>query len=318
MKSPDLPSVSRTEAASPSQHAKGIKRIFVGPQGIRVGWRIALFWLIFAAIFAAAGFMLRGLFHVNVSRMKTIPPSFLLVAEAVQLTAIAAATTTVALIERRSPFSYGLQGSARAVRFAGGFISGVAGISVLVGVLWSLGYVQLQAGGIPTAEAVRYGLLWAIVFLAVGFFEEMMLRGYFLYALTRRIGFWWATLLTSVIFGAIHGVNHGETVIGLLQAGAFGLIACLSIWYTGSLWWAIGCHFGWDWAQSFVYGVHNSGLQIEGALLSAQPAGNVWLSGGNTGPEGSVFALLMCAAMAALMFLWWRRGGSAFARAGVN
>jgi uncharacterized protein len=318
MTSPDLQSVSRTESAASSRPAKGIKRIFLGPQGIRAGWRITLFWLIFVALFAGAGFILKGVLHVNVSGMKTIPPSFLLVAEAVQLTAIAVATTALALIERRSPFSYGLQGRARGARFAGGFVTGVVGISVLVGVLWSLGYVQLQAGGIPMAEAVKYGVLWAIAFLAVGFFEEMMLRGYFLYALARRIGFWWATLLTSAIFGAIHGINHGETVIGLLQAAAFGLIACLSIWYTGSLWWAIGCHFGWDWAQSFIYGVRNSGLQIEGALLSAHPVGNIWFSGGNTGPEGSVFALLMTAVIALLMLLWWRRGGSAFARGETN
>jgi hypothetical protein len=63
----------------------------------------------------------------------------------------------------------------------------------------------------------------------------------------------------------------------------------LSLWRTGSLWWAIGFHTSWDWAQSFLYGVPDSGLIAQYHLLATHPVGKPILSGGSTGPEGSIF-----------------------------
>ncbi|HTU60556.1 MAG TPA: hypothetical protein VMF89_19025, partial [Polyangiales bacterium] len=64
-----------------------------------------------------------------------------------------------------------------------------------------------------------------------------------------------------------------------------------SLWRTGSLWWAIGLHAAWDWAQSFLFGVADSGSVSAYRLMSTHPVGSPWLSGGATGPEGSVFVL---------------------------
>ena len=66
-----------------------------------------------------------------------------------------------------------------------------------------------------------------------------------------------------------------------------------SLWRTGSLWWAIGLHAAWDWAQSFLFGVADSGGISTHRLLSTHPVGPAWLSGGATGPEGSIFVLLV-------------------------
>ena len=47
----------------------------------------------------------------------------------------------------------------------------------------------------------------------------------------------------------------------------------------------------WDWMQSFIYGAGDSGSMIQGHLLTARPVGRSLLSGGVTGPEGSILAL---------------------------
>jgi hypothetical protein len=73
--------------------------------------------------------------------------------------------------------------------------------------------------------------------------------------------------------------------------GLIGLVFCLALWRTGSLWWAIGFHAAWDWAQSFLYGVADSGTIAQGRLFAAHPLGRPILSGGLTGPEGSAFIL---------------------------
>jgi membrane protease YdiL (CAAX protease family) len=153
----------------------------------------------------------------------------------------------------------------------------------------------------------KYALGWGLMFLVVAVFEESTLRGYLQFTLTRGIGFWWGALLLSVLFGFSHGTNPGETPVGLFAAAAVGLVFCLSLWYTGSLWWAVGCHASWDWAESYFYGTSDSGLVAQGHLFGEHPIGQRLWSGGTTGPEGSLLVLVLLAVMSLLMWLWWER-----------
>ena len=93
------------------------------------------------------------------------------------------------------------------------------------------------------------------------------------------------------LFGLSHSGNPGESPIGMLSAGLAGVVFCFSLWRTGSLWWAIGFHTSWDWAQSFLYGVADSGMMVQHHLLATHAVGKPILSGGTTGPEGSSFIL---------------------------
>src|SRR5258706_5329642 len=54
----------------------------------------------------------------------------------------------------------------------------------------------------------------------------------------------------------------------------------------------IGIHAAWDWAQSFVFGVPDSGITVAGHLLNPSFQGSKWMTGGTVGPEGSVVTLL--------------------------
>jgi hypothetical protein len=69
------------------------------------------------------------------------------------------------------------------------------------------------------------------------------------------------------------------------------MFVCLSIWRTGSLWCAVGIHAAWDWGQSFLFGVANSGTMNQHRLLATHPQGPAILSGGTTGPEGSILVV---------------------------
>ena len=80
---------------------------------------------------------------------------------------------------------------------------------------------------------------------------------------------------------------------------------------TGSLWWAIGFHMAWDWAQSFFYGTSDSGMVAQGHFLNEHPVGPLLWSGGPTGPEGSLYIVPLLLIMALAMWLWWRRGVTA-------
>jgi membrane protease YdiL (CAAX protease family) len=122
-----------------------------------------------------------------------------------------------------------------------------------------------------------------------------------------RNAFWQAAWVTSTFFGFLHTTNNGEDPIGIFSAAAIGFVFCVSIWVTGSVWWAIGCHAAWDWAESFFYGTADSGMVAKGHLLTTSPAGNIFWSGGTDGPEGSVLVLAAILLLLLLVLLVYGR-----------
>lgn len=304
--------ISNVPAAAPTPPERGLRWVFAGGNGIRAGWGILLFIVIFAAVAFGLGFLLRGYFR-HLAHGGAMSPSLGLVTEGVQLACVVIATGILALIERKPLLAYGYQGKARATRFLSGLVWGFIAITVLVLALWQLGWLAFDGRALAGAAMWSYAGKWAVMFVMVGIFEESLLRGYLQYTMTRGVGFWWGALLFSFLFGFAHSTNPGESPVGLFSAGAVGLVFCLSIWYTGSLWWAVGFHAAWDWGESYFYGTSDSGLVVKGHLFSEHPVGKILWSGGKTGPEGSLLVLPLLAIIAILMWLWWgRRGESPF------
>ena len=124
-----------------------------------------------------------------------------------------------------------------------------------------------------------------------------MSRGYSQFTLAQGIGFWPAALLLSAGFGAIHLGNQGESWVGALAAACIGLFWCLTLKRTGNLWFAVGMHMTWDWSETFLYSVPDSGLLAPGHLLNSSFHGSAWLTGGSVGPEGSLLVFLIVAGM---------------------
>ena len=86
-----------------------------------------------------------------------------------------------------------------------------------------------------------------------------------------------------------------------------GFVFCVSVRLTGSLWWAVGCHAAWDWAETFFYGTADSGMVASGHYLTTSPAGNAFWSGGADGPEGSVLVLGVALLLLAMLLVIYGR-----------
>ena len=223
-------------------------------------------------------------------------------------------------IERRPISVYGLGGTSKLFYLLTGTALGLLAISLLIFILVQGDLLVIDRRLLFGIDAFRYATLWIPGFLAIGLFEEYFFRGYLQYTLARGlsglarylpgnldprvIGFWSAAILVSFGFGAVHGSNPGESPIGLF---------CFSLWRTGSLWWAIGLHTAWDYGQSFLYGVGDSGAFFSPHLIETHPVGKSLLSGGLTGPEGSVFSLCVLAAIAGVIALTQRPGPHSYA-----
>jgi membrane protease YdiL (CAAX protease family) len=290
--------------STPQPAKRGVHWVFVGSDGLRAGWGVLLFVLLYVGFLFLTGWALRS-FLRQARHVAVLPVRLALIMEFAQCLPTILATAIMALIERRSLLAYGYKGSARAVRFVSGLVWGFVALSALVLVLWKARLLAFDGELLHDGAILKYALAWGLMFLVVAVFEESTLRGYLQFTLTRGIGFWWGALLLSLLFGFSHGTNPGETPVGLFSAAGVGLVFCISLWYTGSLWWALGFHASWDWAESYFYGTSDSGLVVQGHLLGEHPVGQRLWSGGTTGPEGSLLVLILLVIIALLMWLWW-------------
>jgi membrane protease YdiL (CAAX protease family) len=298
----------------PSPPAPVLRKIFIGPDGLRAGWSL----LIFIALFAAVAYCVNLLGHKLYPHAAKGPKpgsevsaTFGFVAESIPFLITLLVTWIMSKIERRPHSVYGFGGRRKLPHFLAGLGWGVTCVSLLVLTLWKTGLLVIDGRLLFGRDRFRYGAIWLLGFLLVGLLEEYLTRGYLQYTLTRGLagvyqwifkarhspafGFWTAAVILSFLFGLGHSKNPGESPIGLLSAGLAALVFCFSLWRTGSLWWAIGFHTAWDWGQSFLYGVADSGTMVQHHLLATHPVGKPILSGGATGPEGSIFIVAILA-----------------------
>jgi membrane protease YdiL (CAAX protease family) len=204
------------------------------------------------------------------------------------------ATWLVGRRQRRPLADYGIpRGRIAGARFGEGALWGFAMLSAVLLILQVTKHFQIQSAALSGKAFYAYGLAWALAFFFVAIGEEFSFRGYLLFLLARRSRFWRAAVTMSVGFAVAHLFNPGETLFGVLQVFAIGLFFCFTIRRTGNLWFAVGFHAFWDWAQTFFYGTPDSGMLGEGHFLVSSFRGPSWLTGGSAGPEGSILVFLI-------------------------
>ena len=277
-------------------------RMFLGPEGLRSGWRLFLFLLLWGAIAAALSFLT----HQWVARLLGIDFPVIAVAAV-------GATWVAARFEGRPFSSFGLGGPNGLRNLLSGLAAGFLGLSLLMELLVATGAFAARGPDLHGSEIARWALYWTVAFIFTAVGEETLTRGYGLFALSRGIGFWPAAVVLSLLFGAGHIGNRGEEIIGIANAVLAGMVFAFSVWWSGTLWWAIGCHLSWDWGETFFYGVPNSGGGVAPHhFFSGSPTGPAWLSGGTVGPEGSVLAALVLLLLAATVRYTTPRHATAF------
>jgi len=283
--------MSDTDQALITPASRQWKIIFVGPQGVRAGWRLLIFIALIAVLVGASTPLRRTLVHTlgtdfsatNVIISELIGFAFLLIAAGV-----------MGRFEHRNLGDYGLPFRLLLRKqFWTGALWGFVMLSFIVAMMAATHAYSPGVIALAPSDIVKYGLLWGLAFLLVGFFEEFALRGYVQFTLTTGMGFWPAAAITCVLFAAGHIENPGENWVGVVEIVLIAFFLCLALRRTGNLWFAIGWHMAFDWGESFFYSTPNSGIHATGHLLNASLMGSKWLSGGTVGPEASVFDVIV-------------------------
>jgi len=292
---------SQLSAALPTAPHRNV--VFFNDRGLRAGWRLLIYILLVAAFSASLTFVARKI-HPHPRTQGLPTPQQMLVSEAFSFLLVFGCALIMSRIERRSPGVYGLPiASAFGKNFCLGMFFGLAEVSLLVALIAAFGGYSFGSLALTPAGIVRWGLLHLVLFTLVGFFEEFAFRGYLQFTLADGIGFWPAGILLSVLFGAAHLSNPGEGWVGAAGVVLVGLLFVFTLDRTGNLWYAIGLHASFDWGETFLYSVPDSGTVMDGHLSNALLHGPAWLTGGTVGPEGSVFCFLTMA-LQFLVVLW--------------
>jgi membrane protease YdiL (CAAX protease family) len=285
--SAEHPATSMAVAAS--RRESPLLEIFVGPNGLYPGTR----WLIYLAL----GFLIALIFLTG---MRIVHPhsggsvAWMMLAQVIVMLAAILPALVMTHLEDRPFGDFGLPlRNAFGRNFWIGAVSGIASLSGLLLVIYFAGGFSFGSVALHGTGILKYAIFYAVFFLFTGFFEDFLFRGYSQWVLSKGMHFWPAAAFLSVCFGAIHSTNAGESKAGLIAAGMIGFFFCLTLRRTGDLWWAIGFHMSWDWGESYLFSVPDSGGMMTGHLLNSSFHGPAWLTGGTVGPEGSLIVFIV-------------------------
>jgi membrane protease YdiL (CAAX protease family) len=215
---------------------------------------------------------------------------------------VTAYSAYVRFIEKRRATEFSSSGAI--LESGGGLLLGALLFSTTIGILAALGIYQVTGSN---GWAVMLGTVPG--FILTGFLEEVVFRGIIFRIVEASLGSWIALAVSAAIFGLLHLLNHGAT---LLDAGAItiegGIMLAAAYMLTRRLWLCIGIHIAWNFVQGGVFSGAVSGGAQQG-LLQAKMVGPDWITGGSFGVEASVVALIVCAAAGIFLLIVAKRKG---------
>lgn len=255
----DSPGQALSPAAPPEKQpveTRILLWILLGPQGLRAGWSVALFAILFFLFTAIYGFLLLQLHLIDLKEQFTAKSA--LFGELASFLALGTAAAIVALVERRrgNLLAYNLTGPRRVSHFLQGLIAGFAALSALIGALAWGGWLHFGPVALSGARIFEFAAAWGVAFLLVGFVEEGIFRCYLLFTLTRGVNFWWALGTVGAVCLELALTAKGNGAWGVYLLALLGLGPCLLLHLkkvSGSNFWQAA------WVSSTLFGFVHTG-----------------------------------------------------------
>jgi membrane protease YdiL (CAAX protease family) len=171
------------------------------------------------------------------------------------------------------------------IEMFGGFFFGFFTISLVIFILYLLGYYQ--AISISTAH---YPIKFFTVLMFAALVEDLFHRG----LIVRVCENWLGTNLTLVIAMLVelqqHIYNPNFNLFSHFLTLIWGFTMGMMFIYTKRIWLPFFFHLGWNFSQPF-YGSNLSGLNDMGSIIQSKFNGPELLTGGAVGIEDSIFTV---------------------------
>lgn len=293
MEEPSFDGRRESDGSSKPKLSDFSSNLLLKETGLRAGWRLLIYAVAFLAFLATCTFFSALLFRL---RRDVFSPAFQFSEELLSFFSAIGAAWVMSMIEERPLGAYGFPARvAFGKLFWQGCLFGLIEIASLIGAIAAFGGYSFGSLAGSGWNIAGWALYWGSFFIVVGFAEEFFFRGYTLYTLAEGIGFWPAAVLLSCGFGWVHRSNEGENWMGVAGVVLVGLFWSFTLKRTGSLWFALGMHAMFDFGETFLFSVPDSGMVSPWHLSNATLHGPNWLTGGTPGPEASVIDFLILA-----------------------
>ena len=218
-----------------------------------------------------------------------------------------------ALIKKNRPlfkaYGTGCKGN-NAVNLLIGYLIGIGMNGAAILMAWMHGDIRMY---FDKFELVPFIILFIAVFVQSAA-EEMICRGFIYQRVLRtyRGRFWLAVLINSFFFGVIHLGNNGISAMAVVDLVVTGLLFSAMVYYFDSLWMAMAAHAGWNFTQSILAGLPNSGNVVPYSVfkLDAAAARDSFFYNVAFGVEGTVPAIaIQAVVLVALVAVGIKLGG---------
>lgn len=297
-----------------------MKNIFVNPseKRLRAGWRILIFILIFW-VFAALIFLIKPLLG-DTTKREYIQNYSLIIVTILTLGASIAVPLARKILDKRSFVSLGLKASKKSIQdiLFGFFLSGLMA-TLFFTLMLALGFIEFNGFNFEKSKAltepsfnfvqfmsvISIGsmLLLLLEHILVGYWEELVFRGYLLQNLWDGLGIKTAIIISCIIYGLIHSTNPNASLLSSSIIVLFGFLRIFGYLATKMLWLSIGMHIGWNFFQGPIFGFAASGHKKATLINQTITSNQEYLTGGEFGPEGS--SLIIPILILALFVMRW-------------
>lgn len=183
-----------------------------------------------------------------------------------------------------------------------------AGISVAVGLSGSVAYTF--NGMSPLLLAIL-----PFVFIQCSS-EEIADRGFVPAFLEERHSRAVIALVSGGLFALGHISNllyFGFNAVFCVNVVLFGVLLYLLTQLFDNFWVAPGCHMAWNYSQTYLFGLPNSGYSVPFAVLRGDNAQTGFFYDATYGNEGSLFALMVIMVTVGVLIVLLRRKESRIA-----
>jgi membrane protease YdiL (CAAX protease family) len=306
---------------TPNTHRSLFARIFISPEG----HRLRAFWRLAGQI--ALLLVCLSLFGIAVGIFSTLVPGsspdlILLLGLLVELFAV---TLSVYLarkyFDRRTFTSLGLKWDSHAVRdILFGILLAALLIALVTLIEWAGGWLTFKSFAWETqstAQVIVGIIVVALVYIIVGWSEELLSRGYWLQNISEGLNIFWGMLISSLLFSLTHIANPNWSWLAVINLTFNGLFLAFAYLRTRQLWLPIGIHIGWNFFLGPIFGFPVSGIDSF-ILINQTVNGPEILTGGAFGPEAGLINLPIIALGAALVYWYTREDAQSSAHESLN
>lgn len=213
------------------------------------------------------------------------PAIWRLWAEIIPLLAIIAFTLVFWLIEKKNVKLHLIDKPVQGIIL--GTVTGLVWLAIPVLMMYMTKSIHFDG-----MNSIKLFPIWMLAAFLNVIMQELLVRGYLYQILKQKYNIVVATLITTVLFTALHGGAFEAGVIPVLNVLTMSLLMTIVLEYSGSIIAPIIMHFLWNGIGALILG----GVSLADDypnLIIATFTGNKILSGGVCKIEGSIFVLAM-------------------------